>query len=232
MVAEECPARSWLSWASARLNEMIGRVDCSGGRRCDSTLEVGRAGSDADSRPRRQKAARPRRRGLLHASSRTTASIKALDNQLVAEARPRRRLANREPSRASKCRSSTPTARSARRLSYESGQEVTAATCLPDDTIHIKLQLVRPDRASARFWPKGITLELEGDANDYVGKGLSGGRESIIYPPKRKLRLRRPKTTFHRRQRRASMARRGGEAFYPRTSRRAFLRSQQRAPAR
>ena len=32
------------------------------------------------------------------------------------------------------------------------------------------------------FWPAGVTLELEGDANDYVGKGLSGGRV-IIYPP-------------------------------------------------
>ena len=33
------------------------------------------------------------------------------------------------------------------------------------------------------FLAKGITLELEGDSNDYVGKGLSGGR-IIIYPPK------------------------------------------------
>ena len=40
----------------------------------------------------------------------------------------------------------------------------------------------RPAKASARSWPSGVTLELEGDANDYVGKGLSGGRV-IIYPP-------------------------------------------------
>lgn len=33
------------------------------------------------------------------------------------------------------------------------------------------------------FVPKGIRLELEGDANDYVGKGFSGG-EMVIYPPK------------------------------------------------
>jgi glutamate synthase (ferredoxin) len=33
------------------------------------------------------------------------------------------------------------------------------------------------------FTPKGMTFELEGDANDYVGKGLSGGR-IIIYPPR------------------------------------------------
>jgi len=33
------------------------------------------------------------------------------------------------------------------------------------------------------FTPKGMTLELEGDANDYFGKGLSGGK-LIVYPPK------------------------------------------------
>ena len=41
----------------------------------------------------------------------------------------------------------------------------------------------RPARASARSWRKGVTLTLEGDANDYVGKGLSGGR-LIVYPPR------------------------------------------------
>ena len=39
-----------------------------------------------------------------------------------------------------------------------------------------------PARASAAGWPRGVTLEVEGDANDYVGKGLSGGR-IVIYPP-------------------------------------------------
>lgn len=33
------------------------------------------------------------------------------------------------------------------------------------------------------FIPKGLTLELEGDSNDYFGKGLSGG-SLIVYPPK------------------------------------------------
>ena len=41
----------------------------------------------------------------------------------------------------------------------------------------------RPARASARSWRTGVTLTLEGDANDYVGKGLSGGR-LIVYPPR------------------------------------------------
>ena len=37
-------------------------------------------------------------------------------------------------------------------------------------------------RASALFIPQGLTLELEGDCNDYLGKGLSGGT-IIVYPP-------------------------------------------------
>jgi glutamate synthase (NADPH/NADH) large chain len=41
---------------------------------------------------------------------------------------------------------------------------------------------VSPARASARFLAHGITLDLTGDANDYVGKGLSGGRV-IVRPP-------------------------------------------------
>lgn len=36
------------------------------------------------------------------------------------------------------------------------------------------------------FLPKGLTLELEGDANDYLGKGLSGGK-LVLYPPKKAL---------------------------------------------
>ncbi|HIF32521.1 MAG TPA: glutamate synthase large subunit [Planctomycetaceae bacterium] len=55
-------------------------------------------------------------------------------------------------------------------------------SCLPDDTIHCKLNGSAGQSLGA-FLAHGITLELEGDANDYVGKGLSGGR-IVIYPPK------------------------------------------------
>jgi len=54
---------------------------------------------------------------------------------------------------------------------------------LPDGTIHFKFHGSAGQSLGA-FLAKGVTLELEGDANDYVGKGLSGGRV-IIYPPKR-----------------------------------------------
>jgi len=53
---------------------------------------------------------------------------------------------------------------------------------LPDDTIHIKAKGTGGQSWGA-WVAKGVTIELEGEANDYVGKGLSGGR-LIIYPPK------------------------------------------------
>jgi glutamate synthase (NADPH/NADH) large chain len=46
---------------------------------------------------------------------------------------------------------------------------------LPDDTIHVQLDGSAGQSLGA-FLPPGITLDLQGDANDYVGKGLSGGR--------------------------------------------------------
>jgi glutamate synthase domain-containing protein 3 len=53
---------------------------------------------------------------------------------------------------------------------------------LPQDTIKIKLTGSAGQSIGA-FLAKGISIELEGDGNDYVGKGLSGGR-IVIYPPK------------------------------------------------
>jgi glutamate synthase (ferredoxin) len=54
---------------------------------------------------------------------------------------------------------------------------------LPDNTIQLKFT-GSAGQSFGAFVPSGITLELEGDSNDYVGKGLSGGK-IIVYPPKR-----------------------------------------------
>lgn len=54
---------------------------------------------------------------------------------------------------------------------------------LPPDTIHVRIT-GSAGQSFGAFLAPGVTLELEGDANDYVGKGLSGGRV-IIYPPKK-----------------------------------------------
>jgi len=53
---------------------------------------------------------------------------------------------------------------------------------LPENTIHFKFN-GSAGQSFGAFVPKGVTLELEGDSNDYLGKGLSGGR-IITYPPK------------------------------------------------
>ena len=53
---------------------------------------------------------------------------------------------------------------------------------LPDETIHFRFA-GSAGQSFGAFVPKGVTLELEGESNDYLGKGLSGGR-LIAYPPK------------------------------------------------
>ena len=53
---------------------------------------------------------------------------------------------------------------------------------LPEDTIDIRFH-GSAGQSFGAFIPSGITLRIEGDTNDYVGKGLSGGKV-IVYPPK------------------------------------------------
>lgn len=53
---------------------------------------------------------------------------------------------------------------------------------LNEDTVWIKCTGTAGQSFGA-FIPKGLTLEVEGDGNDYVGKGLSGGK-IVVYPPK------------------------------------------------
>lgn len=65
------------------------------------------------------------------------------------------------------------------------GSELTrkyGAQGLPDDTIALKF-IGSAGQSFGAFIPKGITMFLEGDSNDYIGKGLSGGK-IVVYPPK------------------------------------------------
>ena len=65
------------------------------------------------------------------------------------------------------------------------GHEVTkkfGGAGLPDDTIDITFT-GSAGQSFGAFLPRGVTLRLEGDANDYVGKGLSGGR--VVVRPDR-----------------------------------------------
>ena len=53
---------------------------------------------------------------------------------------------------------------------------------LPEDTIRVHFN-GSAGMSFGAFVPKGVTLTLEGDSNDYIGKGLSGGK-IIVYPPR------------------------------------------------
>ena len=102
----------------------------------------------------------------------------ALDNRLVELAEPA--LARGEP-----VRIDLPVVNTHRvvggMLSHQVIKRV-GPEMLPDDTIHVRLSGSAGQSLGA-WLAKGITIEVEGDANDYVGKGLSGGRV-IVYPPK------------------------------------------------
>ena len=81
---------------------------------------------------------------------------------------------------------------------------------LPDGTIHFNFTGTAGQSFGA-FNTKGITLELEGDANDYFGKGLSGAK-LIIYPPKNASFIPEENSII------------GNVAFYGATSGEAFIR--------
>ncbi|MFC8731284.1 glutamate synthase large subunit [Luteimicrobium sp. NPDC057192] len=96
---------------------------------------------------------------------------KALDNELIALAEPA--LERREPVRAA-----LPVRNVNRTVGTMLGHEVTkryGGAGLPDDTIDVTLT-GSAGQSFGAFLPRGVTLRLFGDANDYVGKGLSGGR--------------------------------------------------------
>ena len=96
---------------------------------------------------------------------------KALDNQLVA-------LAADALERGEPVRDQVQIRNVNRTVGTILGHEVTKryrAAGLPDGTIDITLT-GSAGQSFGAFVPRGVTLRLEGDANDYVGKGLSGGR--------------------------------------------------------
>jgi len=102
--------------------------------------------------------------------------VGALDHRLIVAAAPA--LEKREPARlAFKIRNANRSVGAmlsgavARKYGHEG---------LPDDTIHVAFEGVAGQSFGA-FLARGITFELQGATNDYVGKGLSGGR-IVVYP--------------------------------------------------
>jgi glutamate synthase (NADPH/NADH) large chain len=103
---------------------------------------------------------------------------RALDNELIRIARPA--LQRADPMRARLAVRNVN-----RTVGTMLGHEVTkayGADGLPPDTIDLTL-VGSAGQSLGAFLPRGVTLRLEGDANDYVGKGLSGGR--IVIRPHR-----------------------------------------------
>ena len=87
--------------------------------------------------------------------------------------------------RGEKVEASMPIVNTNRVVGTITGAEISrkyGAAGLPDGTIHLKFK-GSAGQSFGAFTPKGMTLEVEGDTNDYLGKGLSGGR-IIVYPHK------------------------------------------------
>ena len=102
---------------------------------------------------------------------------KALDNELIAKARPAIEAGTRVVIE-------SPISNVNRTVGTMLGHEVTkayGAQGLPDGTISIEFTGSAGNSFGA-FVPRGITMRLAGDANDFVGKGLSGGK-IVVAPP-------------------------------------------------
>ena len=102
---------------------------------------------------------------------------RALDNQLIADAAP-------ALDRGEKVELSYEITNVNRTVGTMLGHELTKryrGEGLPDDTISVTFT-GSAGQSFGAFLPRGVTLRLHGDANDYVGKGLSGGR-LVVRPP-------------------------------------------------
>ncbi len=173
MVAEE--ARSYMAEMGFRtIDEMIGRVDA---------LEINDAirhwkSDGLDLTPILAPIEKPHADVDVYCTTKQNHGLeKALDGELI-------RLAAPALERGEKVSIDLPIINTNRTVGTILSHTVAKAygeKCLPDDTIHIKLKGSAGQSVGA-WLARGVTIELEGDANDYVGKGLSGGR-LIIYPP-------------------------------------------------
>jgi glutamate synthase (NADPH/NADH) large chain len=165
-IAEE--VRQYLAMLGfSSLEEIIGRVDL-----LDAALAVDHwKASGLDLSPLLYAPALPEGAALFCTKSQDHGLDKALDNTLIA-------LAEGALTEGRPVRLELPIRNVNRTVGTMLGYEVTrrwGGEGLPDDTIDISF-LGSAGQSFGAFLPRGITLRLEGDANDYVAKGLSGGR--------------------------------------------------------
>ena len=172
-VAEEC--RALMAQLGFRtINEMIGRTD-----RLDTreAIDHWKAKGLDFSRILYRPDVGPDV-AVYHCEEQDHGLDRALDNELIEQARPA--LDHGKP-----VQIETPVRNINRTVGTMLSGEVVERyghAGLPEDTIYIRGN-GSCGQSFGAFLARGVTFELEGDANDYFGKGLSGGR-LIIYPPK------------------------------------------------
>jgi len=174
MVAEEL-REIMAKLGFATVNDMVGRVDM-----LDTSIPAEHwKAVHLDLTPILTPASRPAGCLGVHARHAQNHGLdQALDHQLIAAAEPA--LAIGRPVRIKR-----PIANTDRAVGSMLSHRIVklcSSRMLPDDSIHVKLDGSAGQSLGA-WLAKGITLEVEGDTNDYAGKGLSGG-QLIVYPPK------------------------------------------------
>ncbi|MGN6436227.1 MAG: glutamate synthase large subunit [Agriterribacter sp.] len=156
------------------INEMVGQVECLEKREGIDHWKYGKL----DLSPILYKEPASEFTGLYNQEQQDHGLASVIDWQLLEKAKPA--IEKKERVYAEfKIRNTDRTAGTI--LSNEITKKYKAAG-LPEDTIHFKFTGTAGQSFGA-FNTNGVTLELEGDANDYFGKGLSGAR-LIIYPSK------------------------------------------------
>ena len=174
-IAEE--VREYMAALGFRtMDEMIGRVDCLNVR---PAVEHWKARGLDFSAILHEPEVPAGGAAAADARRRTTASSSALDHELHRQLRRRARA--EDAGVAERCRSRNANRTVGTMLGYEVTRRY-GADGLPDDTIQLQFT-GSAGQSFGAFVPRGITLRLEGDANDYVGKGLSGGK-IIVHPPR------------------------------------------------
>jgi glutamate synthase (ferredoxin) len=172
MIAEE--VREWMSRLGFRsINEMIGRMD-----RLDTKKAVEHwKARKLDLTPMLQMPKTRPNVGTRKMQEQDHGLAKALDNSLIELAKDA--LEMRKP-----VEIFLPIRNANRTVGTMLGAEVTrrfGGDGLPSDTIRIAFK-GSAGQSFGAFLPNGISMTLEGDTNDYFGKGLSGGR-LVVFPP-------------------------------------------------
>src|SRR4030095_14408596 len=172
MIAQE--VREWMSKLGFRsIDEMIGRMD-----KLDTMKAINHwKAKKLDLTPMLQMPRVSDRVGTRKTQEKDHGLDKALDNTLIDLAREA--LESRKP-----VEIHLPIRNANRTVGTMLGAEVTrryGADGLPEDTIRIFFK-GSAGQSFGAFLPNGITMTLEGDANDYFAKGLSGGKLIVFQP--------------------------------------------------